>query len=158
MSALRVLADRTVRMPGAPAGGCALAFGYSGYVGAGRLGAALVRERERALREQMALRILAEAEDADDAAAINLYGAPACRQERLDETLGVRWRIPPVTPPSSRRWRTCRRTVWTVNPSTVSSTVAAVLPPAALERLRAFAEQMRVLCRLSEDLGTLLYD
>ena len=48
----------------------------------------LVRERERALREQMALRMLAEAEDADDAAAINLQAEHLrAAQERLDETL-----------------------------------------------------------------------
>ena len=46
----------------------------------------LVRERERALREQMALRMLAEAaEDADDAAAINLQTEHLrAAQERLD--------------------------------------------------------------------------
>ena len=48
----------------------------------------LVRERERALREQMALRMLAEAEEADDAAAINLQVEHLrAAQERLDETL-----------------------------------------------------------------------
>ena len=119
----------------------------------------LVRERERALCEQMALRMLAEAED-DDAAAINLQAEHLrAAQERLDETLkgavedssGYASLIEAVEnlpqdgadgePLYGEQYRGRR------------------FSPAALERLRAFAEQMRVLrAGLSEDLGTLLYE
>ena len=161
VSALRVLAD--------PNRSDALARLLTGA--RWRLGAAdmlalgdwaqlLVRERERALREQMALRMLAEAEDADDAAAINLQAEHLrAAQERLDETLkgavedssGYASLIEAVEnlpqdgadgePLYGEQYRGRR------------------FSPAALERLRAFAEQMRVLrAGLSEDLGTLLYE
>ncbi|WP_294630650.1 ATP-dependent DNA helicase [Rothia mucilaginosa] len=120
----------------------------------------LVRERERALREQMALRMLAEAEDAEDAAAISLQAEHLrAAQERLDETLkgavedssGYASLIEAVEnlpqdgadgePLYGEQYRGRR------------------FSPAALERLRAFAEQMRVLrAGLSEELGTLLYE
>lgn len=161
VSALRVLAD--------PNRSDALArlltgarwrLGAADMLALGDWAQALVRERERALREQMALRMLAEAEDADDAAAINLQAEHLrAAQERLDETLKGA----------------------VEDSSGYSSLIEAVenLPqdgadgeplygeqyrgrrfsPAALERLRAFAEQMRVLrAGLSEDLGTLLYE
>lgn len=161
VSALRVLAD--------PNRSDALARLLTGA--RWRLGAAdmlalgdwaqlLVRERERALREQMALRMLAEAEDADDAAAITLQAEHLrAAQERLDETLkgavedssGYASLIEAVEnlpqdgadgePLYGEQYRGRR------------------FSPAALERLRAFAEQMRVLrAGLSEDLGTLLYE
>ena len=120
----------------------------------------LVRERERALREQMALRMLAEAEDADTAENIRLEAEHLrAAQERLDETLkgavedssGYASLIEAVEnlpqdgadgePLYGEQYRGRR------------------FSPAALERLRAFAEQMRVLrAGLSEDLGTLLYE
>lgn len=161
VSALRVLAD--------PNRSDALArlltgarwrLGAADMLALGDWAQSLVRERERALREQMALRMLAEAEDADDAAAISLQAEHLrAAQERLDETLkgavedssGYASLIEAVEnlpqdgadgePLYGERYRGRR------------------FSPAALERLRAFAEQMRVLrAGLSEDLGTLLYE
>ena len=161
VSALRVLAD--------PDRSDALArlltgarwrLGAADMLALGDWAQSLVRERERALREQMALRMLAEAEDADDAAAINLQAEHLrAAQERLDETLkgavedssGYASLIEAVEnlpqdgadgePLYGEQYRGRR------------------FSPAALERLRAFAEQMRVLrAGLSEDLGTLLYE
>ena len=161
VSALRVLAD--------PNRSDALArlltgarwrLGAADMLALGDWAQSLVRERERALREQMALRMLAEAEDADDAAAINLQAEHLrAAQERLDETLkgavedssGYASLIEAVEnlpqdgadgePLYGEHYRGRR------------------FSPAALERLRAFAEQMRVLrAGLSEDLGTLLYE
>ena len=161
VSALRVLAD--------PNRSDALArlltgarwrLGAADMLALGDWAQSLVRERERALREQMALRMLAEAEDADDAAAIHLQAEHLrAAQERLDETLkgavedssGYASLIEAVEnlpqdgadgePLYGEQYRGRR------------------FSPAALERLRAFAEQMRVLrAGLSEDLGTLLYE
>ena len=161
VSALRVLAD--------PNRSDALArlltgarwrLGAADMLALGDWAQSLVRERERALREQMALRMLAEAEDADDAAAINLQAEHLrAAQERLDETLkgavedssGYASLIEAVEnlpqdgadgePLYGEQYRGRR------------------FSPAALERLRAFAEQMRVLrAGLSEDLGALLYE
>ena len=161
VSALRVLAD--------PNRSDALArlltgarwrLGAADMLALGDWAQSLVRERERALREQMALRMLAEAEDADGAAAINLQAEHLrAAQERLDETLkgavedssGYASLIEAVEnlpqdgadgePLYGEHYRGRR------------------FSPAALERLRAFAEQMRVLrAGLSEDLGTLLYE
>ena len=161
VSALRVLAD--------PNRSDALArlltgarwrLGAADMLALGDWAQSLVRERERALREQMALRMLAEAEDADEAAAINLQAEHLrAAQERLDETLkgavedssGYASLIEAVEnlpqdgadgePLYGEHYRGRR------------------FSPAALERLRAFAEQMRVLrAGLSEDLGTLLYE
>ena len=161
VSALRVLAD--------PNRSDALArlltgarwrLGAADMLALGDWAQSLVRERERALREQMALRMLAEAEDADDAAAINLQAEHLrAAQERLDETLkgavedssGYASLIEAVEnlpqdgadgePLYGEQYRGRR------------------FSPAALERLRAFAEQMRVLrAGLSDDLGTLLYE
>ena len=161
VSALRVLAD--------PNRSDALArlltgarwrLGAADMLALGDWAQSLVRERERALREQMALSMLAEAEDADDAAAINLQAEHLrAAQERLDETLkgavedssGYASLIEAVEnlpqdgadgePLYGEQYRGRR------------------FSPAALERLRAFAEQMRVLrAGLSEDLGTLLYE
>lgn len=158
VSALRVLAD--------PNRSDALArlltgarwrLGAADMLALGDWAQSLVRERERALREQMALRMLAEAEDA---AAINLQAEHLrAAQERLDETLkgavedssGYASLIEAVEnlpqdgadgePLYGEHYRGRR------------------FSPAALERLRAFAEQMRVLrAGLSEDLGTLLYE
>lgn len=161
VSALRVLAD--------PNRSDALArlltgarwrLGAADMLALGDWAQSLVRERERALREQMALRMLAEAEDADDAAAIHLQAEHLrAAQERLAETLkgavedssGYASLIEAVEnlpqdgadgePLYGEQYRGRR------------------FSPAALERLRAFAEQMRVLhAGLSEDLGTLLYE
>ena len=161
VSALRVLAD--------PNRSDALArlltgarwrLGAADMLALGDWAQSLVRERERALREQMALRMLAEAEDADDAAALSLQAEHLrAAQERLDETLkgavedssGYASLIEAVEnlpqdgadgePLYGEQYRGRR------------------FSPAALERLRAFAEQMRVLrAGLSEDLGTLLYE
>ena len=161
VSALRVLAD--------PNRSDALArlltgarwrLGAADMLALGDWAQSLMRERERALREQMALRMLAEAEDAEDAAAINLQTEHLrAAQERLDETLkgavedssGYASLIEAVEnlpqdgadgePLYGEQYRGRR------------------FSPAALERLRAFAEQMRVLrAGLSEDLGTLLYE
>lgn len=161
VSALRVLAD--------PNRSDALArlltgarwrLGAADMLALGDWAQSLVRERERALREQMALRMLAEAEDADNAEGIRLEAEHLrTAQERLDETLkgavedssGYASLIEAVEnlpqdgadgePLYGEQYRGRR------------------FSPAALERLRAFAEQMRVLrAGLSEDLGTLLYE
>lgn len=161
VSALRVLAD--------PNRSDALArlltgarwrLGAADMLALGDWAQSLVRERERALREQMALRMLAEAEDADNAEDIRLEAEHLrAAQERLDETLkgavedssGYASLIEAVEnlpqdgadgePLYGEHYRGRR------------------FSPAALERLRAFAEQMRVLrAGLSEDLGTLLYE
>ncbi len=161
VSALRVLAD--------PNRSDALArlltgarwrLGAADMLALGDWAQSLVRERERALREQMALRMLAEAEDADNAEGIRLEAEHLrAAQERLDETLkgavedssGYASLIEAVEnlpqdgadgePLYGEQYRGRR------------------FSPAALERLRAFAEQMRVLrAGLSEDLGTLLYE
>ncbi|WP_314656713.1 ATP-dependent DNA helicase [uncultured Rothia sp.] len=161
VSALRVLAD--------PNRSDALArlltgarwrLGAADMLALGDWAQSLVRERERALREQMALRMLAEAEDADTAENIRLEAEHLrAAQERLDETLkgavedssGYASLIEAVEnlpqdgadgePLYGEQYRGRR------------------FSPAALERLRAFAEQMRVLrAGLSEDLGTLLYE
>ena len=161
VSALRVLAD--------PNRSDALArlltgarwrLGAADMLALGDWAQSLVRERERALREQMALRMLAEAEDADNAEDIRLEAEHLrAAQERLDETLkgavedssGYASLIeavenlpqdgPDGEPLYGEQYRGRR------------------FSPAALERLRAFAEQMRVLrVGLSEDLGTLLYE
>ena len=161
VSALRVLAD--------PNRSDALArlltgarwrLGAADMLALGDWAQSLVRERERALREQMALRMLAEAEDADNAEDIRLEAEHLrAAQERLDETLkgavedssGYASLIeavenlpqdgPDGEPLYDEQYRGRR------------------FSPAALERLRAFAEQMRVLrAGLSEDLGTLLYE
>lgn len=161
VSALRVLAD--------PNRSDALArlltgarwrLGAADMLALGDWAQSLVRERERALREQMALRMLAEAEDADNAEDIRLEAEHLrAAQERLDETLkgavedssGYASLIeavenlpqdgPDGEPLYGEHYRGRR------------------FSPAALERLRAFAEQMRVLrAGLSEDLGTLLYE
>lgn len=161
VSALRVLAD--------PNRSDALArlltgarwrLGAADMLALGDWAQSLVRERERALREQMALRMFAEAEDADNAEDIRLEAEHLrAAQERLDETLkgavedssGYASLIeavenlpqdgPDGEPLYGEQYRGRR------------------FSPAALERLRAFAEQMRVLrAGLSEDLGTLLYE
>ena len=161
VSALRVLAD--------PNRSDALArlltgarwrLGAADMLALGDWAQSLVRERERALREQMALRMLAEAEDAGNAEDIRLEAEHLrAAQERLDETLkgavedssGYASLIEAVEnlpqdgadgePLYGEQYRGRR------------------FSPAALERLRAFAEQMRVLrAGLSEDLGTLLYE
>ena len=161
VSALRVLADpnRSDALARLLTGAC-WRLGAADMLALGDWAQSLVRERERALREQMALRMLAEAEDADDAAAINLQTEHLrAAQERLDETLkgavedssGYASLIEAVEnlpqdgadgePLYGEQYRGRR------------------FSPAALERLRAFAEQMRVLrAGLSEDLGTLLYE
>ena len=116
--------------------------------------------RERALREQMALRMLAEAEDADDAAAINLQAEHLrAAQERLDETLKG-------AVEDSSGYASLIEAVENLPQDGVDGEPlygeqyrGRRFSPAALERLRAFAEQMRVLrAGLSEDLGTLLYE
>ena len=161
VSALRVLAD--------PNRSDALArlltgarwrLGAADMLALGDWAQSLVRERERALREQMALRMLAEAEDTDNAEDIRLEAEHLrAAQERLDETIkgavedssGYASLIEAVEnlpqdgadgePLYGEQYRGRR------------------FSPAALERLRAFAEQMRVLrAGLSEDLGTLLYE
>ena len=161
VSALRVLADQNRSDALARLlTGARWRLGAADMLALGDWAQSLVRERERALREQMALRMLAEAEDADDAAAINLQTEHLrAAQERLDETLkgavedssGYASLIEAVEnlpqdgadgePLYGEQYRGRR------------------FSPAALERLRAFAEQMRVLrAGLSEDLGTLLYE
>lgn len=161
VSALRVLADPNrsdalVRL----LTGARWRLGAADMLALGDWAQSLVRERERALREQMALRMLTEAEDADNAEDIRLEAEHLrAAQERLDETLkgavedssGYASLIEAVEnlpqdgadgePLYGEHYRGRR------------------FSPAALERLRAFAEQMRVLrAGLSEDLGTLLYE
>lgn len=161
VSALRVLAD--------PNRSDALArlltgarwrLGAADMLALGDWAQSLVRERERALREQMALRMLAEAEDADDAAAISLQAEHLrAAQERLDETLKG-------TVEDSSGYASLIEAVENLpqdgadgEPLYGEQYRGRRFSPAALERLRAFAEQMRVLrAGLSEDLGTLLYE
>lgn len=161
VSALRVLAD--------PNRSDALArlltgarwrLGAADMLALGDWAQSLVRERERALREQMALRMLAEAEDADDAAAINLQTEHLrAAQERLDETLKG-------AVEDSSGYASLIEAVENLpqdgadgEPLYGEQYRGRCFSPAALERLRAFAEQMRVLrAGLSEDLGTLLYE
>ena len=161
VSALRVLAD--------PNRSDALArlltgarwrLGAADMLALGDWAQSLVRERERALREQMALRMLAEAEDADDAAAINLQAEHLrATQERLDETLKG-------AVEDSSGYASLIEAVENLPQDGVDGEPlygeqyrGRRFSPAALERLRAFAEQMRVLrAGLSEDLGTLLYE
>ncbi|WP_311450434.1 ATP-dependent DNA helicase [Rothia mucilaginosa] len=161
VSALRVLAD--------PNRSDALArlltgarwrLGAADMLALGDWAQSLVRERERALREQMALRMLAEAEDADDAAAINLQAEHLrAAQERLDETLKG-------AVEDSSGYASLIEAVENLPQDGVDGEPlygeqyrGRRFSPAALERLRAFAEQMRVLrAGLSEDLGTLLYE
>ena len=161
VSALRVLAD--------PNRSDALArlltgarwrLGAADMLALGDWAQSLVRERERALREQMALRMLAEAEDADDAAAINQQTEHLrAAQERLDETLKG-------AVEDSSGYASLIEAVENLpqdgadgEPLYGEQYRGRCFSPAALERLRAFAEQMRVLrAGLSEDLGTLLYE
>lgn len=161
VSALRVLAD--------PNRSDALArlltgarwrLGAADMLALGDWAQSLVRERERALREQMALRMLAEAEDAEDAAAINLQAEHLrAAQERLDETLKG-------AVEDSSGYASLIEAVENLpqdgadgEPLYGEQYRGRCFSPAALERLRAFAEQMRVLrAGLSEDLGTLLYE
>ena len=161
VSALRVLAD--------PNRSDALArlltgarwrLGAADMLALGDWAQSLVRERERALREQMALRMLAEAEDADDAAAISQQAEHLhAAQERLDETLKG-------TVEDSSGYASLIEAVENLpqdgadgEPLYGEQYRGRRFSPAALERLRAFAEQMRVLrAGLSEDLGTLLYE
>ena len=161
VSALRVLAD--------PNRSDALArlltgarwrLGAADMLALGDWAQSLVRERERALREQMALRMLAEAEDTDDAAAINLQAEHLrAAQERLDETLKG-------AVEDSSGYASLIEAVENLPQDGVDGEPlygeqyrGRRFSPAALERLRAFAEQMRVLrAGLSEDLGTLLYE
>ena len=172
VSALRVLAD--------PNRSDALArlltgarwrLGGADLLALGDWAQSLVRERERALREQMALRLLEQAEEVEDAedgpsegtgrgtrgrlTAEHLRAA----QEQLDEVLkgavddssgyvslieaveNLPQDGPDGEPLYGEHYRGRR----------FSST--------GLERLRAFAEQMRVLrAGLSDDLGNLLYE
>lgn len=161
VSALRVLAD--------PNRSDALArlltgarwrLGAADMLALGDWAQSLVRERERALREQMALRMLAEAEDADDVAAITLQAEHLrAAQERLDKTLKG-------AVEDSSGYASLIEAVENLPQDGADSEPlygehyrGRRFSPAALERLRAFAEQMRVLrAGLSEDLGTLLYE
>ncbi|WP_455114714.1 UvrD-helicase domain-containing protein [Rothia mucilaginosa] len=156
VSALRVLAD--------PNRSDALArlltgarwrLGAADMLALGDWAQSLVRERERALREQMALRMLA-----DDAAAINLQAEHLrAAQERLDETLKG-------AVEDSSGYASLIEAVENLPQDGVDGEPlygeqyrGRRFSPAALERLRAFAEQMRVLrAGLSEELGTLLYE
>ena len=172
VSALRVLAD--------PNRSDALArlltgarwrLGGADLLALGDWAQSLVRERERALREQMALRLLEQAEEVEDAedgpsegtgrgtrgrlTAEHLRAA----QEQLDEVLkgavddssgyvslieaveNLPQDGPDGEPLYGEHYRGRR------------------FSAAGLERLRAFAEQMRVLrAGLSDDLGNLLYE
>lgn len=172
VSALRVLAD--------PNRSDALArlltgarwrLGGADLLALGDWAQSLVRERERALREQMALRLLEQAEeveDAEDAAAEGTGRGARGRltaehlraaQEQLDEVLkgavddssgyvslieaveNLPQDGPDGEPLYGEHYRGRR------------------FSAAGLERLRAFAEQMRVLrAGLSDDLGNLLYE
>ncbi len=161
VSALRVLAD--------PNRSDALArlltgarwrLGAADMLALGDWAQSLVRERERALREQMALRMLAEAEDADNAEDIRLEAEHLrAAQERLDETLKS-------AVEDSSGYASLIEAVENLpqdgadgEPLYGEQYRGRRFSPAALERLRAFAEQMRVLrAGLSEDLGTLLYE
>ena len=161
VSALRVLAD--------PNRSDALArlltgarwrLGAADMLALGDWAQSLVRERERALREQMALRMLAEAEDTDNAEDIRLEAEHLrAAQERLDETLKG-------AVEDSSGYASLIEAVENLpqdgadgEPLYGEQYRGRCFSPAALERLRAFAEQMRVLrAGLSEDLGTLLYE
>lgn len=161
VSALRVLAD--------PNRSDALArlltgarwrLGAADMLALGDWAQSLVRERERALREQMALRMLAEAEDADNAEDIRLEAEHLrAAQERLDETLKG-------AVEDSSGYASLIEAVENLPQDGADGELlygehyrGRRFSPAALERLRAFAEQMRVLrAGLSEDLGTLLYE
>ena len=161
VSALRVLAD--------PNRSDALArlltgarwrLGAADMLALGDWAQSLVRERERALREQMALRMFAEAEDADNAEDIRLEAEHLrAAQERLDETLKG-------AVEDSSGYASLIEAVENLpqdgadgEPLYGEQYRGRCFSPAALERLRAFAEQMRVLrAGLSEDLGTLLYE
>ena len=169
VSALRVLAD--------PNRSDALArlltgarwrLGGADLLALGDWAQSLVRERERALREQMALRLLEEAEEAEDSAAEGISRGARGRltvehlraaQEQLDEVLkgavddssgyvslieaveNLPQDGPDGEPLYGEHYRGRR------------------FSAAGLERLRAFAEQMRVLrAGLSDDLGNLLYE
>lgn len=172
VSALRVLAD--------PNRSDALArlltgarwrLGGADLLALGDWAQSLVRERERALREQMALRLLEQAEDAEEAedgpsegtgrGALGRLTAEHLRaaQEQLDEVLkgavddssgyvslieaveNLPQDGPDGEPLYGEHYRGRR------------------FSSAGLERLRAFAEQMRVLrAGLSDDLGNLLYE
>lgn len=172
VSALRVLAD--------PNRSDALArlltgarwrLGGADLLALGDWAQSLVRERERALREQMALRLLEQAEDAEEAedGAAEGTGRGArgrltaehlrAAQEQLDEVLkgavddssgyvslieaveNLPQDGPDGEPLYGEHYRGRR------------------FSSAGLERLRAFAEQMRVLrAGLSDDLGNLLYE
>ena len=161
VSALRVLAD--------PNRSDALArlltgarwrLGAADMLALGDWAQSLVRERERALREQMALRMLAEAEDADDAAAISLQAEHLrAAQERLDETLKGAVEDPSGYASLIEAVENLPQDGADGEPLYGEQYRGRRFSPAALERLRAFAEQMRVLrAGLSEDLGTLLYE
>lgn len=169
VSALRVLAD--------PNRSDALArlltgarwrLGGADLLALGDWAQSLVRERERALREQMALRLLEEAEEAEDGASEGISRGARGRltaahlraaQEQLDEVLkgavddssgyvslieaveNLPQDGPDGEPLYGEHYRGRR------------------FSSAGLERLRAFAEQMRVLrAGLSDDLGNLLYE
>lgn len=172
VSALRVLAD--------PNRSDALArlltgarwrLGGADLLALGDWAQSLVRERERALREQMALRLLEQAEEVEDAedgpsegtgqGARSRLTAEHLRaaQEQLDEVLkgavddssgyvslieaveNLPQDGPDGEPLYGEHYRGRR------------------FSTAGLERLRAFAEQMRVLrAGLSDDLGNLLYE
>ena len=172
VSALRVLAD--------PNRSDALArlltgarwrLGGADLLALGDWAQSLVRERERALREQMALRLLEQAEEVEDAedgpsegtgqGARSRLTAEHLRaaQEQLDEVLkgavddssgyvslieaveNLPQDGPDGEPLYGEHYRGRR------------------FSAAGLERLRAFAEQMRVLrAGLSDDLGNLLYE
>ena len=161
VSALRVLAD--------PNRSDALArlltgarwrLGAADMLALGDWAQSLVRERERALREQMALRMLAEAEDADDAAAISLQAEHLrAAQERLDETLKGAVEDPSGYASLIEAVENLPQDGADGEPLYGEQYRGRRFSPAALERLRAFAEQMRVLrAGLSEELGTLLYE
>ena len=172
VSALRVLAD--------PNRSDALArlltgarwrLGGADLLALGDWAQSLVRERERALREQMALRLLEQAEEVEDAedgpsegtgqGARSRLTAEHLRaaQEQLDQVLkgavddssgyvslieaveNLPQDGPDGEPLYGEHYRGRR------------------FSTAGLERLRAFAEQMRVLrAGLSDDLGNLLYE
>ena len=169
VSALRVLAD--------PNRSDALArlltgarwrLGGADLLALGDWAQSLVRERERALREQMALRLLEQAEEVEDGPSEGTGRGTRGRltaehlraaQEQLDQVLkgavddssgyvslieaveNLPQDGPDGEPLYGEHYRGRR------------------FSTAGLERLRAFAEQMRVLrAGLSDDLGNLLYE
>ena len=169
VSALRVLAD--------PNRSDALArlltgarwrLGGADLLALGDWAQSLVRERERALREQMALRLLEQAEEVEDGPSEGTGRGTRGRltaehlraaQEQLDQVLkgavddssgyvslieaveNLPQDGPDGEPLYGEHYRGRR------------------FSSAGLERLRAFAEQMRVLrAGLSDDLGNLLYE